>query len=61
MQQQSNAEVGLQISEKGIYRVVVFGDDASQERDAHLLLAKIAPELRALDAACKKAVQAGAR
>ena len=48
-----DSEITIQISQKGVTRVQIAADTTEEQTSAHLLLAMIAPELRALDAALK--------
>ena len=47
------ALLSLEISERGIRRVCIYADDADEQSAAHLLLAKVAPQLMLLQAALK--------
>ena len=46
-------EISVEIDARGVKRVVIYADDAGQQAQAHLLLAKIAPEMVRLDHALK--------
>jgi hypothetical protein len=46
-------DIRLEISERGIDRAVVAAADDAEQAAAHLLLARITPELRRLDNAIR--------
>lgn len=48
------SEIHIEISEQGIGRTIIGSDDAVDLATAHRLLARVAPELRALDRALKE-------
>jgi hypothetical protein len=43
------SQVNLEIDESGVRRIVVAADNDSEMRQAHLLLARISPEIYHLD------------
>jgi len=49
----NRVDIRLEISERGIGRAVVAADDDAQQTAAHLLLARITPELRQLNEAIR--------
>lgn len=53
-----NSTISLDASEAGITRVAIYADSAQEQSQAHLLLAFVATEIRAQDAALKSIVQA---
>ena len=53
-----NCAISLDASEAGITRVTIYADSAQEQSQAHLLLAFVATEIRALDAALKSLVRA---
>jgi len=46
-------DICIEVTEDGIRRTVVAADDDTEQTAAHMLLARIAPEVRALDLAIK--------
>ena len=46
-------EISVEIDGQGVRRVVIYADDAAEQARAHLLLARIAPEMVRLDRALK--------
>lgn len=48
-----DCQIIAELSEQGIVRVEIHADNADEKRAAHLLLARISPELDALDRALK--------
>lgn len=47
------SQISIEVSEAGVERVVVGCDTAAEQRNAHLLLARVAPQLRQLDTALR--------
>ena len=48
-----DSQITIELSERGVLRVQIAADNSREQTHAHLLLAMIAPELRALDRALK--------
>ena len=53
MKEENSAKCGVDISPRGIERIVVAGDSAEEAAASFRLLAKVAPELRLLNAALR--------
>ena len=54
MKQLRYSAISIEMDERGFYRVRVGADSSNDLERAHLLLAKVAPELRALDQALRR-------
>ena len=51
---QKESEITIEMSEQGFRRVLIGADTDAELSTAHRLLAKVAPELRALDKALRE-------
>jgi len=54
MEDFKDSQITIEMSQKGFCLIRVGADDAKDLSRAHLLLAKVAPELRALDEALRR-------
>jgi hypothetical protein len=52
-EEENSAKCGVDISPRGIERILVAGANAEEETASFRLLAKVAPELRLLNAALR--------
>lgn len=59
MEKPSLSEISVEISEAGIGRTIIGSNDAKDLAAAHLLLARVAPQLRALDEALREPTGGG--
>lgn len=50
-----DSQIIVELSEQGVIRVQIHGDNTLEKQAAHLLLARIQPEMDALDQALKSA------
>lgn len=48
-----DSQIIVELSEQGVIRVQIHGDNTLEKQAAHLLLARIQPEMDALDRALK--------
>jgi len=48
-----DSQIIVELSERGVIRVQIHGDNTLEKQAAHLLLARIQPEMDALDRALK--------
>jgi hypothetical protein len=46
-------EISVEIDGQGVRRVVIYADDAEQQAQAHMLLARVSPQMVQLDRALK--------
>lgn len=53
MKEESSTKCGIDISPRGIERILVAGKTAEDHAETYRLLAQVAPELRRLDLALK--------
>jgi hypothetical protein len=54
-------EISVEIDGQGVRRVVIYADDAGQQAQAHLLLARVSSEMVQLDRALKAPSSGGKR